>query len=113
MISDAEFARRLRMVRAYLGLTLDEAAEELGLATSTISQRERADRNGQAIRPEPRGYMATVYCRLSGWPPDFFTAETMPPLPGFGLDEDGLSPAEVVALIDDPKDDGEEVNGRR
>lgn len=105
MISDAEFARRLRMARAYLGLTLDEASEELSLAQSTISKRERADKNGAKIRQENRFYMASVYCRLAGWPPEFFTAETMPPLPGFGLDEDDLSPTEVVELVEARRDD--------
>ena len=112
MISDAEFARRLRMVRAYLDLTLDEAAGEMSLAASTISKRERADSNGATIRLENRFYMASVYCRLSGWPPEFFTAETMPPLRGFGAGEDDLGPAEVVELVEGGRDGGEGIGGR-
>jgi len=110
VISDAEFARRLRMVRAYLDLTLDDVGKRLGLAASTVSKRERADQNGATIRQENRFFMASVYCELSGWPMEFFTAEEIPPLPSFGSDEDDLSPAEVVELVEGREgDDGAEA----
>lgn len=105
MIDDAEYARRIRMARAYLGLTLAEAGEHLGISASQLSTRERADRNGMRLRPPDRLYMGTIYARLTGWPIEVFTEEEIPPLAPPGRHGDDLDPAEVVDLIEQDRDD--------
>lgn len=108
MIDDAEFARRIRMIRAYLDLTIEQASRELDVAPSTLSRREHADTNGAKLRTADRFHTAAVYCRLSGWPEGFFTDEKMPPIPLPGELEGEISPAEVVDLVEREKDgDGE------
>lgn len=109
MIDDAEFARRLRMVRAYLDLTLAQAGEHLGVSPSQLSTRESADESGMRFRPADRLYMATIYCQLAGWPMDVFTDEEMPPIPFRERPGDGddLEAADVVELVEaDLDDDG-------
>ena len=111
MIDDAEFARRIRMARAYLGLTLAEAGAKLDLSPSQLSRRENADENGMKLRTADRFHMAAVYGRMTGWPSGFFSDAKIPPLPAARLDEDGdLSPADVVDLVDRRDDDGETVS---
>ena len=108
MIDDAEFARRIRMVRAYLDLTLAEAGAELGISASQLSTREHADENGMRFRPADRLYMATIYCELAGWPMEAFTDETLPPLRRPEPAEGDLEPADVVDLVERDRDgDGE------
>jgi transcriptional regulator with XRE-family HTH domain len=107
MIDDAEFARRLRMLRAYLDLTLEEASGHLDLSASTLSKREHADENGTKMRTADRFHMAAVYIELSGWPPEFFTEERMPSIPVPRPVEDDLDPADVVDLVERDRDGGE------
>ena len=105
MIDDAEFARRLRMLRAYLDLTLEQASDHLDLSASTLSKREHADTNGSKMRTADRFHMAAVYIELSGWPPEFFTEERMPEIPRPEPAEDDLEPADVVDLVERDRDD--------
>lgn len=105
MIDDAEFARRIRMLRAYLDLTLEEASDHLDLSASTLSKREHADTNGSKMRTADRFHMAAVYVELSGWPPEFFTEERMPVIPRPSGVEDDLEPADVVDLVERDRDD--------
>lgn len=107
MIDDAEFARRLRMVRAYLGLNLEEAGRHLSMTPHRLSRRERADRNGMRMTVADRFHMSAVYCELTGWPVEFFTDEKMPPIPRPEEVEDELDPADVVDLVEG--DDGEDA----
>jgi len=111
MIDDAEFARRIRMIRAYLDLTLDEASEELDVAPSTLSRRENADTNGAKLRTADRFHTAAVYCRISGWPAEFFTDETMPPIPRPGELLDDLEPGDVIELVESPETSPQDHDG--
>lgn len=104
-ISDGEFARRIRMARAYLDLTLIQAGEHLGISPSQLSVREHADENGLKLRPADRLYMATVYCNLANWPMEIFTEPEMPPIPLPQPVEDELEPAEVVDLVERQDED--------
>jgi transcriptional regulator with XRE-family HTH domain len=108
MIEDAEFARRIRAARAYLGLNLNEAGKEMGLSSHQLSRRERADKKPMRMTVRDRLKVMEAYMRLTGWPRAFFTDETMPSIP---LPEElggELSPADVVGLVElaDPDDDG-------
>ena len=105
MVTDKEFARRMRAVRAYLDLTLDEAGAELDYSASHLSKMERADTTGHTFRKRDRQAIAAVYCSLSGWPPGFFTDEEIPPLARPRSDEDDLSPLEVVDRVEGRRDD--------
>ena len=96
MIEDAEFARRIRAARAYLGLNLEEAGERLSLSPHQLSRRERADRNGMKMTVADRFHISAVYVEATGWPPAFFTSEEIPLIPGPASDDPG--PAEVVSL---------------
>jgi transcriptional regulator with XRE-family HTH domain len=116
MIDDAEFARRIRAARAYLGLNLEEAGSKMGLSPHRLSRRERADVNGMRMTVADRFHITAVYVGLLGWPPEFFTDEELPPIPlpprrpgPEGEDEDALDPAEVVRLVEDVRDENGEV----
>lgn len=113
MIDDAEFAKRIRAARAYLGLNLIEAGERLGLSPHQLSRRERADRNGMKMTVADRFHISAVYTGLLEWPPEFFTDEKVPAIPLPRSPEDDLEPAEVVELVESPLDDGEGADGRR
>ena len=105
MIDDREFARRIRAARAYLGLNLEEAGEALGISAHRLSRRERADKNGMKMTVADRFHITAVYCDLTGWPPESFTAEPLPPIPNRRSAGDDLTPADVVDRVD-PADDG-------
>lgn len=96
MISDAEFAARMRAVRAYLDLTLAEAGAKLDYSPSHLSYLESADENGHQFRPRDRRGIISIYCELSGWSESFFTDDR----PGSVTDPADLSPAEVVELVE-------------
>lgn len=95
-----EFAARCRAARGYLGLNLDQVSDKMGLSRQALSRREAGT---VSIRPVDRFVMASVYCQLTGWPMEFFTEEHLPSMvltsPGED-DGEGLSPGEVVSLID-------------
>lgn len=115
MIDDAEFARRIRAARAYLGLNLEQAGAEIGISTHRLSRRERADRNGMRMTVQDRLEVMRAYMRLTGWPRAYFTDEKMPSIP---LPEElggELSPDEVVGLVElaDPDRDGGEGSAER
>jgi transcriptional regulator with XRE-family HTH domain len=106
MITDAEFARRIRAARAYLGMTLEMAGKRMGLSPHRLSRRERADQNGMKMTVADRFHITAVYSDLTGWSPEFFTDEKIPTIPiPARRDEDDLSPAEVVARVEDDRDD--------
>ena len=110
LIDDPEFARRIRAARAYLGLTLSEAGEELGLSPHRLSRRERADSNGMKMTVADRFHISAVYCELTSWPVEFFTDEKLPMIPLPRQAEDDLDPAEVVRRVEQHRDDdGEKV----
>lgn len=88
------------MVRAYLDLNLDEAGEALGLSSHQLSRRERADKNGMKMTVADRFHITAVYCDLTGWPPESFTAEPLPPIPFRRSAGGDLTPADVVARVD-------------
>jgi transcriptional regulator with XRE-family HTH domain len=106
MIDHAEFARRIRAARAYLGLNLKEAGALLGLTPHQLSRRERADVNEMQLTVADRFHISAVYCERTGWPVGFFTDEVMPPIPLRESVEDDLEPADVVELVEADLDDG-------
>ena len=114
MIDDMEFARRIRAARAYLGLNLEEAGEKMGLSPHRLSRRERADKNGMKMTVADRFHITAVYCDLTGWPQECFTAETFPPIPAVrregGAD---LTPGEVVEKVESRRSDGGGAAERR
>lgn len=102
-LTSEEFAARIRAARAYLGLKLDEAGKALGISRQALSRREN---NAVAIPTTDRFVMATVYCQLTGWPVEFFTDDTLPPIgltsPGEGEGE--LGAGEVLDFVSEPPD---------
>lgn len=106
MIRDAEFARRIRAARAYLGMNLEMAGKKMGLSPHRLSRRERADQNGMKMTVADRFHITAVYSELTGWPPEFFTDEKIPPIPipVARPDADDLSPSEVVNRVEDDRD---------
>lgn len=111
MIEDAEFARRIRAARAYLGLNLEEASKALGLSPHQLSRRERADKTGMGLDVSDRFHLTSIYADLTGWPTSFFTDDEIPLLRPEGGQPD-LSPLEVVERIERDRDEPEEGNGR-
>lgn len=112
MIDDGEFAKRIRAARAYLGLNLEEAGKYLGLSSHQLSRRERADSNGMQMTVADRFHISAVYTDLTGWPPEFFTDDRIPPLPprpAFGP-KAKLSPLEVIdRMTEDDREDDEDI----
>jgi transcriptional regulator with XRE-family HTH domain len=104
MITDGEFAARMRAARAYAGLTLIQAGEALDYSASHLSKMENADENGHQFRKRDRQAIAAVYCEMTPFTPEFFTAETVGSSSRSGRHEGDLSPAEVVNLVEDGPD---------
>jgi DNA-binding XRE family transcriptional regulator len=99
-LSKGEFAARCRAARAYADLNLDEAGKLLGVSRQALSRRENS---WVEISVGDRFIMATVYCRLTGWPETFFTEEKWPEIPVPAEGE--VEPEEVLGLSSEPQGD--------
>jgi len=104
MISNGEFAARMRAARAYAGLTLIQAGEALDYSASHLSKMENADENGHEFRKRDRQAIAAVYCAMTPFPPEFFTEEKVGPIGRSESAGDDLDPAEVVNLVEQDRD---------
>lgn len=102
VMTDAQFAARLRGARAYMGLTLEQAGKLLGLSQQSLSRRESGK---QSIPESERFYFAAIYLRETDLPERWFTEpdlrRVMEPLG----DADDLEPADVVDLVERDRDD--------
>lgn len=102
-LDDQEFAARLRGARAVLRISSKEAGQIFGHSQQSMSRKESGE---VSIPPSERFHFASVYMGRTGLPESWFT-EPLDRLGGPAEDDDDLSPAEVVELVE-RKADGED-----